>query len=362
MHSLYGNDLERIFDKLDKEEKSTIYILNGNWVSKNVKFGEKATFRIALNNDVRINSWINITLMRVRENYFDEQLHSEEIKITGASLDIDFIMTEDLIDYFSYEDVIKNKGLKFYCKVTYLDDTEVFEEKTPLEIKFIPDHCSGATEYLKEGNFPYKSQVFKKVSEISDLVKYFAKKYNVPEVAIAGSIADEYNSVNGSFVDKAQDWLVDLYPEYYIELTKDIIYESEKLTKLRNATMNDLGIGNIKLRNAKEIYDKMPEEFEKKNWDYTDLVDYLQTNVGAVHVAALTIKKASLIFGKYISNYSDCTKEAVLVTFYKQGPMYFYRFIKKLKENPNANLLPGEGSRVAMQRKRILKTLNTKLD
>lgn len=126
--------------------------------------------------------------------------------------------------------------------------------------------------------------------------------------------------------------------------------------------MNDLGIGNIKLDNAKKIYDLMPTEFEKINWDYTDLVDYLNTNAGCVHFAALTIKIAQALFGKYISNHPPCTKEAVLVTFYKQGPKYFNRFLKKLKEDTNYKIQAGEGNRVAMQRNRILKALETKLN
>lgn len=125
--------------------------------------------------------------------------------------------------------------------------------------------------------------------------------------------------------------------------------------------MNDLGIGNIKLDNAKKIYDLMPTEFNSINWDYTDLVDYLNTNAGCIHFASLTIKMAKALFGKYIANYSDCTKEAVLVTFYKQGPKYFNKFYKKLQNNSKTSPIPGEGSRVAMQRNRILKALNTKL-
>ena len=344
-----------------RSSKNKKYVLSGNWVSKSVNFGDKAKFRFLLSNEVRLNGWVTVTLMRIRENFFDEEMLSEEIRITNRMLEMDFIMKEELIDYFSYEDVKANKGLKFYCKVSYLDDSYEFEEKTPLEVKFKPDYCSGATEYLEESNFPYKSDVFKKISEISDLVKYFARKHNVPEVAVAGAIADEYNAVIDSWIDTAQDWTVDLFPDFYIEITKNMINESETITKLRNPSMNDLGIGNIKLDNAKKIYDLMPTEFAAMNWDYTDLVDYLQTNVGSVHVASLTIKIAQSLFNQYIKNYSDCTKEAVLVTFYKQGPKYFNKFYKKLQDNPRATPIPGEGSRVAMQRNRILKALNEKI-
>ncbi|RXM52155.1 hypothetical protein [Chryseobacterium sp. CH25] len=237
------------------ESKSKKYILNGYWVTRNISFGEKAKFRFLLSDEVRMNSWVTVTPIRVRNNFLDEVFPSEEIRVTNRTMEVDFIMTEDLIDYLDLEDIRENKGLKFYCKVSYLDDSYEFEENNPLEIKFKPNYCSGATEYLNEDNFPYKSKVFLKVTEISKLVKYFAGKYNIPEVAIAGAIADEYNAVikpGRNIIDFFQDGIVSLEPDLFIEITKNIILENETLTKLFNPTMNDLGIGNIKLDNAKK--------------------------------------------------------------------------------------------------------------
>lgn len=59
----------------------------------------------------------------------------------------------------------------------------------------------------------------------------------------------------------------------------------------------------------------------------------------SVHFAALTIKIAKALFEKYISNYSDCAKEAVLVTFYKQGPNYFNRFFNKFRSEKPVNFV-----------------------
>lgn len=145
-----------------KNNTNKKYVLSGNWVSKSVNFGDKAKFRFLLSNEVRLNGWVTITLMRIRENFFNEELLIEELRITNRTIEMNFLMTERLIDYLDLEDIRKNKGLKFYCKITYLDDTYEFEEKTPLEIKFKPDYCSGATKYLEEDNFPYKSKVFEK--------------------------------------------------------------------------------------------------------------------------------------------------------------------------------------------------------
>lgn len=361
MYSYYGNDLERVLDQLDKEDRNVKYILNGYWVSKNVKFGEKAKFRIDLNGNLSVDSFVDVTLMRIRENWIDEEIFTKKIQITQnkqKNIEDFFLISEELIDKLDINDVLNKKGLKFYCKVSYLNDGFEFDDKNSLEVKFIMDICDLCP--MPTENFPYKSETFKKISEISYYIKYFAQKYNIPEVAIAGSIADEYNSVNGSIVDETQDWVVDLYPDFYIEITKNIIYESEFWTKIRNPTMNDLGIGNIKLDNAKKIYDLMPTEFAFIDWDYNDLVDYIHTNIGSVHFAALTIKIAKALLNKYIINYPDCAKEAVLVTFYKQGPRYFNKFYKKYKVDANTKIIPGEGRRVAFQRKRILQAINKK--
>jgi hypothetical protein len=56
------------------------------------------------------------------------------------------------------------------------------------------------------------------------------------------------------------------------------------------------------------------------------LVDYIRANEGTVHVASLVILRARQLFDRYLAVYSDKRKEAVYVTYYKQGPSYLRRY------------------------------------
>jgi hypothetical protein len=214
------------------------------------------------------------------------------------------------------------------------------------------DTCPTPTE-----NYPYSEATFDMVRRIAPLVRKYSKQYDVPPVAVAGSIADEYNTRTG--LKAAVDWFQDdvwmnFSPNFAIQLNAWII--GGRLGKL-GATQQDLGIGNIKLETAKRYYNLNRDQFEKKDMNYADLVDYLRTDEGTVHIAALVILRAAKIFHKDLHDYSSAKKEAVYVTYYKQGPTYLTRFQNALAADPAKRIEPGEGCRVLLQRKRFLKEL-----
>ncbi|WP_312398272.1 hypothetical protein [Chryseobacterium sp.] len=209
-----------------------------------------------------------------------------------------------------------------------------------------------------EENFPYSENTFNKIREIAALIKYYSNKYSVPPVAVAGSIADEYNIINESDKGRLINWLQDdvvinFMPNFAIEFDVYIGGTS----KMNNATKHDLGIGNIKLETAKKLYDQYKSEFKSNDLNYKDIVNYIQSNEGTVHLATLVIKKAKELFEKYVSGYCDCKKEAVYVTYYKQGDLYLKKFLAAKKINPNHKISPGEGCRVSLQRKKIINSL-----
>ena len=127
-----------------------------------------------------------------------------------------------------------------------------------------------------------------------------------------------------------------------------------------NALKHDLGLGNIKLETARAIVNRFPKQFPKKLKHWTDLVDYLRSPVGTVHIASLVIKKAQQMIGPYISKYPLGLKEAVLVSYYKQGPIFIRHYMMKLEKDGKAPILPGEGCRVLYSRNLILKALGMK--
>ncbi|MDP8105752.1 hypothetical protein QJU39_08620, partial [Pasteurella atlantica] len=209
--------------------------------------------------------------------------------------------------------------------------------------------CDQPTE-----NYPYSARTFKLIEEMAPIISTYSQIYKVPPIAVAGAIADEYNTSKGlkRFFDWIQDdVLLNYMPNFAIEF--DAVINSN--SKLFNATKHDLGVGNIKLETAKTIYDNNKNEFGNLNWDYTDVVDYLRTRDGTAHMTAIYIAEANEKLNSYIQDYPDCKKEAVLVTYYKQGPSYLSRFLKAKKLDPNRRILPGEGCRVCLQRDKFLK-------
>ncbi|KNB63052.1 hypothetical protein [Chryseobacterium sp. Hurlbut01] len=226
-------------------------------------------------------------------------------------------------------------------------------EEVCVEVKLCQCSCK-----MPEENYPYSDNTFSKIKEIAPLIKHYANLYCIPAAAIAGSIADEYNIINESTKATIINWLQDdvvlnFMPNFAIEFD---VYVGGK-SKLNNATKHDLGIGNIKLETAKQLYNEYKVEFKSKNWDYKDIVNYIQSNEGTVHLAALVIKKAQRLLTTEIKSYCQCKQEAVLVTYYKQGDSYIVRFQNKKKKTPLTKIEPGEGCRVSLQRKKILSSL-----
>jgi hypothetical protein len=205
-------------------------------------------------------------------------------------------------------------------------------------------------------NYPYSDSTFAVIASIADTIKEFSQRHGVPPIAVAGSIADEFNTRKG--IRSAADWfqdriLLNYMPNFFIEVDNWFGFN----TKWLNATKHDLGKGNIKLETAKQIYDQYKSTFKKSDMDYSDLVDYILTDRGTVHIATLVIKKAKQELDRYLENYPEEVKEAVYVTYYKQGPSYLQRFLQARAQDPDRRLKPGEGCRVLLQRDRFLKTL-----
>lgn len=205
-------------------------------------------------------------------------------------------------------------------------------------------------------NYPYTDNTFKVIELMSDTIKDFSRRHGVPPVAVAGSIADEYNTRTG--VKSAIDWfqdrgLLNYMPNFFIEVDAWIGINS----KFLNATMHDIGKGNIKLQTAKDIYDLYKYTFKHQSMDYAELVDYILTDRGTIHVATLVIKKAKQELDQYLNDYPDEVKEAIYVTYYKQGSSYVQRFRNAHSNDAHHRLKPGEGCRVFLQRDRFIVAL-----
>ena len=232
------------------------------------------------------------------------------------------------------------------------------EGGTVIELKSVAQMCQCTQP---EDNFPYEDDTFELVARLKEQIMKASDDHSVPPVAVAGAIADEYNtrySLKKAFglVDWFQDniWIHSFSNE---DFRMDAFLDRDG--KIRNATKNDIGVANIKVETAMMIYERYRNIFQDKCWDYKKIVDYLLTDGGTVHMAALVIKHGQELLYDEIEDYPSCAYEAVLVSFYKQGrEEYIEKKWKTRKaKDPTARIRPGEGCRVCLQRDRFLGAL-----
>lgn len=212
-------------------------------------------------------------------------------------------------------------------------------------------HCPNPID-----NYPYRAETFNLIKRLAPTIKWFSRRYNVPPIAVAGAIADEYNTrvFPRSIIDWYQDEiLLNNMPSISIAVHAKIGFNSKWL----NATKHDIGIGNIKLETAKKVYERHKNEFGKQIDSWAALVDYIRTDAGTIHIAALVIKRAQFLFGPYVKKYPLELKEAVFVTYYKQGPSYLARFRSRPSHERDRAIKPGEGCRTYHQRDEFKKAL-----
>ncbi|EBR4601083.1 hypothetical protein B2J39_23230, partial [Salmonella enterica] len=225
-------------------------------------------------------------------------------------------------------------------------------------------------------NYPFQRPVFDWLKEISILIIKYSERLTVPPVAVAGALADEYNTrfmPDYSYAKKQLDYLQDevipkgKYTEYPEPQNNEMSsrdlerqYETMKkndpdninrtiFDRLSNTVAGDYGKGNISLRTAYDMYDEEFDNFHEMS--RLDILRYLVTDEGTVHFAALSIKKALNVMSTYIQDLPPRKQEAVLITYFKQGDNYRRKFINRsLKNNPNAKIRSGEGCRTCFQR------------
>ena len=236
-------------------------------------------------------------------------------------------------------------------------------------------------------NYPFQEPVFTWLSNISHLIMKYSNKFSVPPIAVAGALADEYNTrfmPDYSYAKKRLDYLQDnvipkgKYTEFeetvnnkkssddlekqYQTIKKNDPDDIKRTTwdRVSNTVAGDYGKGNISLRTAYDMYDDKLDSFP--NMSRLDILRYLVTDEGTVHFAALMIKKAKDIMSGYVIDLPQRKQEAILVTYFKQGDKYRRKFLSiSLKNNPEARIKSGEGCRTCFQRKKISDAIGVKV-
>lgn len=241
---------------------------------------------------------------------------------------------------------------------------------------------AGCTCPYPTENFPYREQVFKYLREIGPLVKKYSALYGVPAIAVAGSIADEYNTrfmpgysavkrgmdtyqdITLPSTDVSQDDHLNAVIEHQYQALKQRDPGNTHRTDLdRLLLMNaagDYGKGNISLRTAIDLHGAYPGDCPRMT--RIQLVRYLTTDEGTTQYAALYVREAQGAMGRHLDVLPQRKREAVLVTYYKRGGAYYTNFLKDRGRNPVNKLRAWEGCRVCFQRKAIGEAIGVSVD
>jgi hypothetical protein len=196
---------------------------------------------------------------------------------------------------------------------------------------------------------PISKSTLNQLNQHKEVISHYADKYDVPKEAISASIGSEIN--RRIYINKITDYFQDIF--FASSLCTESLLKNSLSLKIESRYINiskqDVGLGNIKFQTAWDVYlnnqNELPNILSKK-----DLVNYLLTDSGNIHIASLVILEAKSLFSKYCTEMDKLSRNNVYYSYYKQGESYYIRYKKNstFKRPP----IPGEG-------REILEKLNT---
>jgi hypothetical protein len=103
------------------------------------------------------------------------------------------------------------------------------------------------------------------------------------------------------------------------------------------------------------MYQQYKSDFPPGLDDWAELVDFILSEEGTAIVATLVIRQGKHDMAQWLAGRPPEIQEALLVTYFKQGPSYITRFKERLRRQAysSAVLVPGEGCRVFHQRAQL---------
>lgn len=189
---------------------------------------------------------------------------------------------------------------------------------------------------LSQDNYqatPYSDEVVAKVGKMAPVIKGYSAKYGVPVLAVAGSIAEEYDTrsrkmgVKG-FYDKYQDSMLRYTPkESDINRFAVGAWDSRIAPAYAGSSgfmHNDLGAANIKMATAARLAREFPDHFPAGIQEPQRLAAYVASDHGNAHLAAMYISQAQRGVNDFLkkaeSPVSNDYRIALYVDYFRKGP------------------------------------------
>ena len=197
------------------------------------------------------------------------------------------------------------------------------------------------------------------ITDIAPTIAQVARDRGVPPLALAGAIAEEYETRQGFhwWIDIIQDNVLPLYPEWAIDLGRIPDFHN----KAQNLLEHDIGNANIHVRTALEQVEA--GRLQVSGSPPTDaqvnvIVDFLLEERGMVEASASVLAQGQELFGPYIGAYDAGYQDAVLIDFFNIGYDIYYtdNFLPALAKDPLHRPCPdpvGDGCQVLQSRDAI---------
>jgi hypothetical protein len=232
---------------------------------------------------------------------------------------------------------------------------------------------------------PYAAQTLDKVRELAPHIHFYADRYNVPPLAVAGAIANEYDTRFDHtrkgllHYDQFQDWYVPKLSWPGSAITER--FDNRVIPAYAGSPGwldSDIGPANIHLATAMQLWHDYPEDFPSTVHDYPSLAKYVVSNEGTAQLASRYISWAQRAFDNSLSNtekpLSPDDRVALYVDYFRKGPLTVgQQWTGRLesKYGPGANLLvsgtvplaaedlphPYDGVRAVVNKRDLLRAL-----
>ena len=188
---------------------------------------------------------------------------------------------------------------------------------------------------------PISDETFNNLLKHKENISFYANKYKIPKEVVYATIGSEMN--RRVFLKKYIDYYQDLF--FKSDLCSELFLNT-LINNKSNISKHDIGLGNISINTALEILKKNKEELPKITTK-KELTNYLLTNKGNIHIASLIIREGQHLFKRHYKDLNRLNKNAILFSYYKQGNIYYLRYMKNSKLNRPP--IPGEGKEILIK-------------